>query len=186
MRANKGGKFFWLVILVIASSVLLFSCGEQSFAGTPSGIGIGFDGESALNQGRVDNNRANLSVTKQDNPDPVMVGEPLTYEIEVINHGEATARRVRIIDILPVEAAFGPVEIESSCVHTGVNVRCALGDLESGGSRTVTIVVYPNLRSRDIYPTSKIIRNRVRVNLSGPDADNSDNAAEEHTFVTTP
>ena len=48
---------------------------------------------------------ADLEVSKRDEPDPVLVGETLTYTVVVTNHGPSTTT-VELIDTLPGSAAL--------------------------------------------------------------------------------
>ncbi len=48
---------------------------------------------------------ADLEVTKADDPDPVLVGETLTYTIVVTNHGPSTST-VELTDTLPGSVTF--------------------------------------------------------------------------------
>ena len=44
---------------------------------------------------------ANLSITKDDSPDPVTAGGTLTYTITVANAGPSDAQAVTVNDTLP-------------------------------------------------------------------------------------
>ena len=50
---------------------------------------------------------ADLAVTKTDSPDPVKVGQVLTYTIRVANNGPSSATGVVLEDKLPKNAGFG-------------------------------------------------------------------------------
>jgi uncharacterized repeat protein (TIGR01451 family) len=50
--------------------------------------------------------RADLAVTKSDDPDPVIVGTLLTYTLLVTNNGPSVARNAAVTDALPPEVAF--------------------------------------------------------------------------------
>jgi uncharacterized repeat protein (TIGR01451 family) len=93
-----------------------------------------------------------LSVTKTDSPDPVRVGDTLTYTITVTNTGTGNdARNVTLEDFLPANTTFVSAEVTSgagNCTEpavgsTGRTVRCNLGDIAPAGSREVTIQVKP-------------------------------------------
>jgi len=85
---------------------------------------------------------ADLSVTKTDSPDPVNVGDNLTYVINVTNN-EAESVDVTLTDTLPPQVSFVSAP---GCTHDlsalGGVVTCDLGSLDaSGGSASVTIIV---------------------------------------------
>ena len=87
-------------------------------------------------------------MTKTDSPDPVNVGDDLTYVINVTNN-EAESVDVTLTDALPPEVSFvSATSSPGSCPTTpnvgdpGGTVTCNLGTLAaSGGSASVTIIV---------------------------------------------
>ena len=93
---------------------------------------------------------SNLRITKSDSPDPVRVGQQLTYSIAVENLGPSPATGVTVTDNLPKDvdliSASGP---SGPCVVQGGKLTCALGTLapvgvDYGGSPAgVTVVVVP-------------------------------------------
>jgi uncharacterized repeat protein (TIGR01451 family) len=84
---------------------------------------------------------ANLSITKADAPDPILLGQNLTYTITVNNAGPNSAYGVTVADTLPAGVAFVSVTpSQGSCTGTSA-ITCALGTIANGGSATVTIVV---------------------------------------------
>lgn len=85
--------------------------------------------------------QADLSVVVVDAPDPVFIGELLTYTATVTNHGPATAENVILTATLPAEVSF--VSVSSSCALFGNGVYCEIGALASGASAVVIIVVLP-------------------------------------------
>jgi uncharacterized repeat protein (TIGR01451 family) len=86
---------------------------------------------------------ADLSLTKSDSPDPVLVGEQLTYTLTVANAGPDTATDVVLVDNLPASTTLmSTSSTQGSCSGTTF-VSCLLGAIPSGGTATVTIVVKP-------------------------------------------
>jgi uncharacterized repeat protein (TIGR01451 family) len=83
---------------------------------------------------------ADLSVTGTDSPDPVVVGNNLTYSLTTTNNGPNDLTAVTLTDTLPVGVTF--VSESPSCSGTST-VTCNLGSLASGANGTVTIVVTP-------------------------------------------
>jgi len=88
---------------------------------------------------------ADLSIQKTDSPDPVLVGDLLTYTLDVANAGPEDATNVVVTDALPSSEAFESASAsQGTCSEAGGTVTCNLGDIAAGGDATVTIVVTPN------------------------------------------
>ncbi len=86
---------------------------------------------------------ADLSIIKTDSPDPVLVGQPLTYTLVVRNNGPNNTPAVTVTDLLPGGVSLvSATPSQGSCSGTSL-VSCVLGSLGNGGSATVTIVVTP-------------------------------------------
>jgi uncharacterized repeat protein (TIGR01451 family)/CSLREA domain-containing protein len=83
--------------------------------------------------------QADLEISKADSPDPVTVGDNLTYTITVTNRGPDAATNVVVTDTLPSGVTF--VSASPGCVHSAGVVTCNLGNIPAGGSVTITIVV---------------------------------------------
>lgn len=125
---------------------------------------------------------ANLKITKSDSPDPVFVGQQLTYTIGVENLGPSPASGVTVTDNLPkgvdLVSASGP---SGACAAQGGKVTCAIGALNPvgvnyGGSPTsATIVVVPR--------TAGTIRNTATVKGDQKDPVSSNNKATATTRV---
>src|SRR6476620_3962555 len=85
---------------------------------------------------------ADLALSKTDSPDPVVVGNNVTYTITVTNPAASTgpATNVVVTDNLP-----GDVDFVSAtggvCQHNANTVTCDLGQVNAGSSAVVTIVV---------------------------------------------
>jgi uncharacterized repeat protein (TIGR01451 family) len=89
--------------------------------------------------------RADLSVTNIDSPDPVRVGDNLTYSVTIGNHGPGRAFAVYLFDGLGLEGVT--VDYVSSTASQGIcseregQVFCHLGDIAKGEAARVTIIV---------------------------------------------
>ena len=87
---------------------------------------------------------ANLELVKSDSPDPVPLGEDLTYTLSVANHGPSDASAVTVTDTLPASVEFvSATPSQGSCLHLAGSVSCDLGDLAEQATATVTIKVVP-------------------------------------------
>jgi len=87
---------------------------------------------------------ADLGLSQSDNPDPVRVGNSLTYRIAVTNRGPDTATNVIVTDVLPVSLNLvSCTPSVGSCSNDGNTIYCDLGDILDGGTATVVIVSTP-------------------------------------------
>jgi len=91
---------------------------------------------------------ADVSVTKVDDPDPVMLGANLTYTITVTNSGTIDATSVSLLDSLPPETTFVslPVPAGWMCstptMGTNGDVLCTIASLAPGSVVfTLTVAV---------------------------------------------
>jgi len=87
---------------------------------------------------------ADLSASGNHSPEPVPVGQLLTYTIVATNSGPSDATNVRITDTLPDVVSFVSASSTQGTCTGGAGVSCALGGLAHGSSATVTIVVTAN------------------------------------------
>jgi uncharacterized repeat protein (TIGR01451 family) len=125
---------------------------------------------------------ANLEIKKADSPDPVRVGEHLTYTIAVEDLGPSPATGVTVTDNLPrtveLVSATGP---SGSCAAQGGKVTCPIGSVKpigvnyGGAAATVTIVVVPR--------SSGTIRNTATVKGNQKDPVGTNNKATAVTRV---
>ncbi len=99
--------------------------------------GANFNDSSDYSTHTVSETPADLSVTKTDSPDPVNVGDNLTYVINVTNN-ESESVDVTLTDTLPDEVTF---DSAPGCTHSAGTVTCDLSLAANGGSASVTIVV---------------------------------------------
>jgi uncharacterized repeat protein (TIGR01451 family) len=117
--------------------------------------------------------QADLSVTKTDSPDPVAVGQELTYTLTVTNNGPGDATGVMLTDSLPANVTFQSAS--SGCVHATGTVTCSLGDLANGATATVEIRVTPQ--------SEGTITDTASVEGDQTDLDTTDNTVSEDTTV---
>jgi uncharacterized repeat protein (TIGR01451 family) len=120
---------------------------------------------------------ADLSLTKTDSPDPVSIGAPLTYSIQVANFGPDDATNVVVTDNLPRGVGFVSADsTQGNCSVSGKRsekVTCALGTLAINvgaqyNPATVTIRVLAPRKAGGISNTAK-----VDSDLKDPQAKNN-------------
>jgi uncharacterized repeat protein (TIGR01451 family) len=117
--------------------------------------------------------QADLEISKADSPDPVTVGDNLTYTITVTNLGPDAATNVVVTDTLPSGVRF--VSASPECVHAAGVVTCNLGTIPAGDSVTITIVVTPTARGT--------ISNTATVTSDTLDPNTDNNSDAEPTEV---
>ncbi len=83
--------------------------------------------------------QADLSITKADSPDPVHVGDELTYTLTVTNNGPQDATGVTVVDTLPAGVTY--VSASDICTEAAGVVTCTVGALPVDGVVEFTIVV---------------------------------------------
>ena len=118
---------------------------------------------------------ADLSVTKSDSPDPVAVGQNLTYTIVVTNNGPFEAPGVMVADPIGISTFVSATPNQGSCDESNRTVSCTLGTIASLAGSTVTIVVTPT--------QTGLLGNAVSVTADSIDPSLSDNSATANTTV---
>ena len=91
---------------------------------------------------------ADLAVGLFDNPDPVLIGQTLTYIASVTNRGPAAAGNVRLTNTLPASVTILDAipSQGSAAISTASNqVICSFGALPNAAVASVTIHVTPFL-----------------------------------------
>ena len=150
-------------------NVLVRSNRLDDASGNDAAVVIG-GGQVSLTERPTD-----LGITKVDSSDPARVGRNLTYTITVTNNGPNPATGVAVNDALPGGlSARSTSASQGSCSGT-TTVTCALGDLASGASATVTIVVRPS--------EAGTLSNTATVSGGQPDPNDANNTATQDTTV---
>ena len=121
--------------------------------------------------------QADLAITNADSPDPVAVGQTLTYTLTVSNNGPSNAPSVTATDNLPSGVTYeSATPSHGSCSQASGTVTCDLGAIGTGGSATVEIKVTP--------PTSGTITNTASVAGNGSiDPNSANDTASAQTAV---
>ena len=157
------GDFGGLDVLVRSSDV-------RDTSGTEAAVVIG-GGQVSLTEKPTD-----LGVTKVDSADPSRAGRNLTYTLTVTNSGPNPATGVTVTDTLPSGlSARSSAASQGSCSGT-TTVTCAIGDMASGASATVTIVIRPS--------AAGTITNTASVTGNQPDPNTANNTATQDTTIS--
>jgi uncharacterized repeat protein (TIGR01451 family) len=115
-----------------------------------------------------------VGVSKADSPDPVLVGDRLTYTVIVRNVETARARAVVMTDTLPAGLTFASVSTTKGvCLRTGNTIRCTLGNLNKGTSVQITVAVTPTVAG--------VFTNTATIVTTSPD----NNAANDTVSIST-
>lgn len=140
--------------------------------------GISTVGDNGIFEGHSLRPAADLALTKNDSPDPVVVRANLTYTVTVRNLGPAAARDVTTFDQLPADAVFiSATPTQGSCARSRDGVlTCALGTVNPFAAPTVTIVVSPSR-------SGVTLTNSATVRANSPDPDLANNRATATTTV---
>jgi uncharacterized repeat protein (TIGR01451 family) len=85
---------------------------------------------------------ANLTLGMTAVPDPVLVGDLLTYSLVVENHGPSSASGVSVTDTLPADVTF-VMATTPDCAESSGTVTCDAGTLGAQQSKTFDITVRP-------------------------------------------
>jgi uncharacterized repeat protein (TIGR01451 family) len=127
---------------------------------------------------------SDVSVTKVDSPDPVLVGTNLVYTITVTNTGTIDAVSVNLTDSLPLETTFvslsspGGWMCTTPAVGTNGNVVCSIATFPPGSAVfTLTVTVDPGVAA------GTQIVNSATVSATD-DLDEGNNTGSATTTVT--
>lgn len=118
---------------------------------------------------------ADLSVTVTDDPDPVIQGQELTYQITVRNSGPSAAGNTRVTNVFVPGVQL--VHLGPGCNIDGTAIVCDLGRIPTNGQATTTITVRPNQVGT--------LSNIVVVSSEEVDANLLNNIAVASTVVET-
>jgi uncharacterized repeat protein (TIGR01451 family) len=120
---------------------------------------------------------ADLSLSLDGEPNPVLVGDDLTYTVVVSNNGPSRATNVTVTDALPSNATFISVTPSqgTATVSPGGVLTANLGDLRPGDQATVQVVVQPTAEGT--------LSNTASVRSDQTDPDPRNNTATVNTTV---
>lgn len=125
---------------------------------------------------------ADLTVTKSIVTDPVVAGAPVTYRLDVTNHGPSIAPNTLISDPLSDDVSF--VSASGGCAASasesgGTIVDCPLGTLPVGGAASATITVLPHAGA------TGVLTNTANVGAGALDPAPDDNTATVTAPITS-
>ncbi len=135
--------------------------------------------------------KADLAVTKVDTPDPVVVGNNITYTISFTNNGPSAASSVTVTDAVPTNTTFvsaaittGPgwsISSQPAGGGTG-NVVFSKASVPSGETATFQVVVNVNPATADLT----VITNNAVAASTTTDLTSGNNTGTTTTTVRRP
>jgi uncharacterized repeat protein (TIGR01451 family) len=122
-----------------------------------------------------------MSIAKSDNPDPVIAGEQLIYDITVANVGSNIATNVVVTDVLPSAVTY--LVSTGSCVEGPIGtLTCTRAAMDPGESWSFQIVV--KVKEDAALPIgTSVLENTASVTADGTDPNPADNTAIAYTIV---
>lgn len=151
-----------------------------NFSGADSFTFKANDGQNDSNTATVQitvNQNFDLVITGGDSPDPVVVGNDLTYTFTITNAGPGAASGVTFDDVLPASAAYVWAASSAGTCSGSTSINCQIGTLASGASAIITVVVRPT--------TGGTLTNTATVAASEADSNAANNSATLTTTVTS-
>jgi uncharacterized repeat protein (TIGR01451 family) len=129
--------------------------------------------------------QADLAVTKTDSPDPISVGNNVTYTINFVNNGPSSAQNVTVTDAVPVNTTFVSATapagwtISTPAVGGTGNVQFSRATVLSGETAVFTIVVKVNANT----PNNTLINNSATAASTTADGTPGNNTGTASTTV---
>ena len=122
---------------------------------------------------------ADLAATVTDSPDPIVIGNAVTYSGLVFNRGPATASGVTVTNLLPAGVTFVSANCsQGTCTQAAGIVTCNLGSISAGTSARVAFTVNA--------PTAGLLTNAMSVAGNETDLQPANNSAVAMTTVNPP
>jgi LPXTG-site transpeptidase (sortase) family protein len=136
-------------------------------------------GNNSDTEGTVITPVADLAVTKSDSPDPVLVGNNLTYTLAVTNLGPSPAANLVVTDTLPAGVTFVSASGTGwACSEAAGTVTCTRAALVVGAAPDITVVV--TVTPAAVSP----ITNAVSVSSDTSDPVPANNSDTEQTAIS--
>src|SRR5262249_20263673 len=116
-----------------------------------------------------------LAISKSDDPDPVLVGQTLTYTLTVSYNGPGGVEGVDISDTLPASVTLNSIVTSNGTWPSDRPITCHFPTLTSGAAETITVKVTPDQEG--------VIINTASVTGLPNEINQQNNTATEQTTV---
>ncbi len=140
--------------------------------------GLPRPGGAGCDTGAREEQQTDLTVGITDAPDPVTVGDVLTYTITATNAGQSAAAAVAVTASTPDGTSLVDITSSQGTCSGDTSLRCELGALAPGASATATLRVRPTVPGT--------IANRTDVSSELTDTNKANNTARASTIVMAP
>jgi uncharacterized repeat protein (TIGR01451 family) len=125
---------------------------------------------------------ADLGVTKTLLTNPVVAGAPVSYRLDVVNHGPSIAPNVTVSDTLPAGTTF--TSASRGCTPNDLEgltiVACDRGVLAVGGTTSATLTITP------VLGFTASLENAAIIGASANDPKDDDNTSVATAAVERP
>lgn len=122
--------------------------------------------------------QVDLAITKVDSPDPVIVGNQLTYTMVVTNNGPSSATNVTVSDVLPAGVTFASVTTsQGTAANAAGTVTANLGTIAPSGTATITLIVGVSASA------TGTITNTATVTATEAEINNANNSVSQNTTL---
>jgi uncharacterized repeat protein (TIGR01451 family) len=123
--------------------------------------------------------KPDLRLAITDAPDPVSVGELLTYNATITNSGSAAATSVSLVSILSSNTTFFSAALsQGTFTQSAGTVTCSLGTLAPGATASFRLLATPGAFGS--------VTNSTTVTEAETDLNPTDNSASPTTLVVPP
>jgi uncharacterized repeat protein (TIGR01451 family) len=176
---NSGGWVTSTAILPAAAAGQTVQLKWTLGTGVNSSVGVGWFVDSISIQDTsfvCCSSSADVGVSQSATPDPVGVGQNLTYTLSVSNAGPSMASSVVVTDSLPGNVSF--VSASPGCLNQGNAITCTIGSLSAGAISNVLITIKPL--------TTGTLTNSATVAATPTDPDSANNSSLSTVSVYLP
>jgi len=155
------------------------SCGSSASVSSSTYDPVNSNNNKAITTGVTAS--SDLSISKTDVLDPVLVGDTITYKIVVTNNGPSTNSSLTVTDNLPAGATYQDASGSGwSCGHVAGVVTCTRTNLAPGTAPDITITVTAPATPTTLSNTASVLLSAVG------DPDSGNNSQTITTTVNPP
>jgi uncharacterized repeat protein (TIGR01451 family) len=109
--------------------------------------------------------KIDLAITKSGAPNPLTVGNNITWTMVVTNNGPNNATGVNVADPIPAGTTFVSASTSQGSCTGGAMLSCSLGNLNVGVSVTITLVTSTQVTGL-VPNTATVVGNEAETNTA--------------------